>query len=88
MSKQRPPVKVTAIALWSEKPTARRCPVTVRDVPREARQPLVASENALLAVEKILPKDRWQADEVRAEAIARAEQRLAEVRRHVEHEQL
>ena len=49
---------------------------------------LVASENALLAVEKILPKDRWQADEVRAEAIARAEQRLAEVRRHVEHEQL
>ena len=48
---------------------------------------LVASENALLAVEKILPKDRLEWHGLRAEAIERAEQRLAEVRRHVEHEQ-
>ncbi|HYL08038.1 MAG TPA: hypothetical protein VEU76_05785 [Candidatus Udaeobacter sp.] len=48
---------------------------------------LVASENALLAVEKILPKDRFERHTLRAEAIERAEQRLAEVRRHVEREQ-
>ena len=48
---------------------------------------LVASENALLAIEKILHKDRWESHGLRAEAIERAEQRLAEVRRHVEREQ-
>ena len=48
---------------------------------------LVASENALLAVEKILPKERFEWQGLRAQAIERAEQRLAEVRRHVEHEQ-
>jgi hypothetical protein len=48
---------------------------------------LVASENALLAVEKILPRDHWEAGGLRAEAIARAEQRLADVRSHVEREQ-
>jgi hypothetical protein len=49
---------------------------------------LVASENALLAIEKFLPKERWESGGLRAEAIARAEQRLAEVRSHVEREQL
>jgi hypothetical protein len=49
---------------------------------------LVASENALLALEKFLPKERWESGGLRAEAIARAEQRLAEVRSHVEREQL
>jgi hypothetical protein len=48
----------------------------------------VASENALLALEKFLPKERWESGGLRAEAIARAEQRLAEVRSHVEREQL
>jgi len=48
---------------------------------------LVASENALLALERFLPKDRFEADGLRAESIARAEQRLAEVRSHVEREQ-
>ena len=48
---------------------------------------LVASENALLAIERFLPKDRFEADTLRAEAIGRAEQRLAEVRAHVEREQ-
>jgi hypothetical protein len=47
---------------------------------------LVASENALLALEKFLPKDRWESDTLRAEAIGRAEQRLAEVRSHVDRE--
>jgi hypothetical protein len=49
---------------------------------------LVASENALLAIEKVLPKERWESSAIRAEAIGRAEQRLAEVRAHVEREQL
>ena len=49
---------------------------------------LVACENALLALEKFLPKERWESGGLRAEAIARAEQRLAEVRSHVEREQL
>lgn len=49
---------------------------------------LVASENALLALEKFLPKERWESTVLRAEAIERAEQRLAEVRAHVEREQL
>jgi hypothetical protein len=49
---------------------------------------LVASENALLALEKFLPKERWESSGLRAEAIGRAEQRLAEVRTHVEREQL
>jgi hypothetical protein len=49
---------------------------------------LVASENALLAVEKVFPKDRWDGDGLRTEAIARAEQRLADVRSHVEQEEL
>jgi hypothetical protein len=49
---------------------------------------LVASENALLALERFLPKERWESGGLRAEAIARAEQRLAEVRSHVEREQL
>src|SRR5437867_765034 len=49
---------------------------------------LVASENALLAVEKVFPKDRWDADSLRTEAIARAEQRLTEVRSHIDREQL
>ncbi len=49
---------------------------------------LVASENALLALEKFLPKERWESTALRAEAIERAEQRLAEVRAHVEREQL
>jgi hypothetical protein len=49
---------------------------------------LVASENALLAVEKVFPKDRWGGSGLRTEAIARAEQRLADVRSHVEREQL
>jgi hypothetical protein len=49
---------------------------------------LVASENALLAVEKVFPKDRWDGSGMRTEAIARAEQRLADVRSHVEREQL
>jgi hypothetical protein len=49
---------------------------------------LVASENALLALEKFLPKERWESSSLRAEAIGRAEQRLAEVRAHVEREQL
>jgi hypothetical protein len=48
---------------------------------------LVASENAVLAVEKILPPDRLDTEGLRAEAIARAERRLADVRRHVEREQ-
>jgi hypothetical protein len=49
---------------------------------------LVASENALLALEKFLPKDRWESDALRTEAIGRAERRLAEVRAHVDHEEL
>jgi hypothetical protein len=49
---------------------------------------LVASENTLLALEKFLPKERWESSVLRAEAIARAEQRLTEVRTHVELEQL
>jgi hypothetical protein len=49
---------------------------------------LVASENALLALEKFLPKERWESDVLRTEAIRRAEQRLAEVRAHVDKEQL
>ncbi|HEX2681468.1 MAG TPA: hypothetical protein VHQ03_09260 [Candidatus Dormibacteraeota bacterium] len=49
---------------------------------------LVASENALLAVEKIFPKDRWDRAGLRTEAIARAEERLADVRSHVEREEL
>lgn len=49
---------------------------------------LVASENALLALERFLPKDGWQSSELRTEAIGRAEQRLAEVRKHIEREQL
>lgn len=49
---------------------------------------LVAAENALLALERFLPKDRLEADAIRAEAIGRAEQRLAELRAHVEAEQL
>ena len=48
---------------------------------------LVASENALLAVEKVFPKDRWDVAGLRTEAIARAEQRLAEVRSHIDREQ-
>jgi hypothetical protein len=48
---------------------------------------LVASENALLAVEKILPRDRLDTDGLRVEAIERAERRLADVRNHVEREQ-
>jgi hypothetical protein len=48
---------------------------------------LVASENALLAIEKVLP-ERWESSAIRAEAIGRAEQRLAEVRAHLEREQL
>ena len=48
---------------------------------------LVASENALLALEKFLPRERWQTTELRAEAIGRAEQRLAEVRQHVDREE-
>ena len=47
---------------------------------------LVASENTLLALEKFLPKDRWESDALGAEAIRRAEQRLAEVRTHVDRE--
>ena len=47
---------------------------------------LVASENALLALERFLPKDRLDANGLRAEAIERAEQRLAELRAHVERE--
>jgi hypothetical protein len=49
---------------------------------------LVASENGLLALEKFLPKGRWESDGLRTEAIARAERRLAEVRSHVERDQL
>jgi hypothetical protein len=49
---------------------------------------LVASENGLLALEKFLPKERWESDGLRTEAIARAERRLAEVRSHVERDQL
>ena len=49
---------------------------------------LVASENALLAVERVFPKDRWDGAGLRTEAIARAEQRLADVRSHVEREEL
>jgi len=49
---------------------------------------LIASENALLALEKFLPKERWESTALRTEAIGRAEQRLAEVRTHVEREQL
>ena len=49
---------------------------------------LVASENALLAVERILPSERLNADGLRAAAIERAERRLADVRRHVEREQV
>ena len=49
---------------------------------------LVASENALLALETFLPKDRWDADGLRARAIERAEGRLADVRSHLEREQL
>jgi hypothetical protein len=48
---------------------------------------LVASENSLLALEKFLPKELWESTALRAEAIGRAEQRLAEVRAHVEREQ-
>jgi len=48
---------------------------------------LVASENALLALERFLPKDRFESDGLRAQSIARAEQRLAEVRSHIEREQ-
>src|ERR1700726_752283 len=47
---------------------------------------LVASENALLALERILPKDRLDADGLRVESIQRAEQRLTELRAHVERE--
>lgn len=49
---------------------------------------LVASENALLAVERILPRGRLDTDGLRVEAIQRAEQRLADVRSHVEREQV
>ncbi len=49
---------------------------------------LIASENALLALEKFLPKERWESTALRIAAIGRAEQRLAEVRTHVEREQL
>lgn len=49
---------------------------------------LVAAENALLALERFLPKERLEGDVIRAEAIGRAEQRLAELRAHVEAEQL
>jgi hypothetical protein len=48
---------------------------------------LVASENALLAVEKVLPKGQLDTDGLRVEAIERAERRLADVRTHVEREQ-
>jgi len=48
---------------------------------------LVASENALLAVEKILPRGRLDTHDLRVEAIERAERRLADVRNHVEREQ-
>lgn len=47
---------------------------------------LVASENALLLVERILPRERLDSGHLKAEAIARAEQRLAEVRSHIERE--
>jgi hypothetical protein len=49
---------------------------------------LVAAENALLALERFLPNGRLDGDAIRAEAIGRAEQRLAELRAHVEDEQL
>lgn len=49
---------------------------------------LVASENALLAVERILPSERLDAAGLRVAAIERAERRLADVRSHVEREQL
>jgi len=49
---------------------------------------LVASENALLAVERILPRGRLDTQDLRVEAIERAERRLADVRNHVEREQV
>ncbi len=49
---------------------------------------LVAAENALLALERFLPAGRLDGDAIRVEAIGRAEQRLAELRAHVEDEQL
>jgi antitoxin component of RelBE/YafQ-DinJ toxin-antitoxin module len=49
---------------------------------------LVASENALLTVEKIFPKDHWDGAALRTQAIERAEQRLADVRTHLEREEL
>ena len=49
---------------------------------------LVASENALLAVEKIMPAERLDAPALRVTAIDRAERRLADVRSHVERELL
>jgi hypothetical protein len=49
---------------------------------------LVASENALLALERFLPRDRLESDGLRTEAIGRAERRLAEVRTHVQSEEL
>lgn len=49
---------------------------------------LVASEHALLALEKIFPRDRWDYMGVGPQAIGRAEQRLADVRSHVEREEL
>lgn len=49
---------------------------------------LVASENALLAVERFLPAGRLDVEGLRLTAIERAERRLGDVRSHVEREVL